>query len=60
MLGEDANQFATPQDQAATMEGADNDGDLLGGESVPAEQAAPEEISGFESSFPAIDTQNEV
>lgn len=61
ILGEDANQFATPQDHAATVEGGDNEDDLLGGaEGAPAQHAAPEEIAGFESSFPAIDTQNEV
>ena len=59
VLGEDADEFATPQDNVATAEGADND-DLLGGGDLPTPQAAPEEISGFESSFPAIDTQNEV
>ncbi|BCR83331.1 clathrin light chain CLC1 [Aspergillus chevalieri] len=56
VLGEDAEQFATAQDHVA--EGQDAGDDLLG-ESAPAASAAPEEISGFESSFPAIETQNE-
>ncbi|OKL59203.1 hypothetical protein UA08_05925 [Talaromyces atroroseus] len=55
-LGDDADQFATPNDQAATAD----DNDLLGGDDIVAQQPASEEISGFESSFPAIDTQNEV
>ncbi|EYE99905.1 clathrin light chain CLC1 [Aspergillus ruber CBS 135680] len=56
ILGEDAEQFATAQDHVA--EGHEAGDDLLG-ESAPAASAAPEEISGFESSFPAIETQNE-
>lgn len=56
ILGEDAEQFATAQDHVA--EGQEAGDDLLG-ESAPAASAAPEEISGFESSFPAIETQNE-
>lgn len=63
-LGDDANQFATPQDQAAVAENVDTGNDLLGGaESAPGQQAAPEEVAGFESSFPAVDAnevQNEV
>lgn len=55
-LGDDAAQFATPNDQAATV----GDDDLLGGDEFVPQQGASEEISGFESSFPAIDTQNEV
>ena len=55
-LGDDADQFATPNDQAAAV---DNN-DLLGGDDVVPQNAASEELSGFESSFPAIDTQNEV
>lgn len=55
-LGDDADQFATPNDQAATVE----DDDLLGGDDYVPQQGASAEISGFESSFPAIDTQNEV
>lgn len=55
-LGDDADQFATPNDQAATVE----DDDLLGGDDYVPQQGGSAEISGFESSFPAIDTQNEV
>ncbi|KAG2027133.1 hypothetical protein GB937_000871 [Aspergillus fischeri] len=56
ILGDDAEQFATAQDHVAT----DIGDDLLGGaEGAVVGEAAPEEISGFESSFPAIETQNE-
>jgi Clathrin light chain len=63
-LGEDADQFATTQDRAtisATVQ--DGDEDLLGGdddfgEPQPAAPTAQEDLD-FESSFPAIDTQNE-
>ena len=56
LLGDDADQFATPADNAATVE---DDNDLLGGgESYQA--PADHEMGGFESSFPAIDTSNEV
>lgn len=53
-LGEDADQFATPQDRVA--EGAEGGDDLLGGG-----EASPVD-AGFESSFPSIETQaqNEV
>lgn len=55
LLGDDADQFATPADNAATA----GDDDLLGGgESHQA--PADHEMGGFESSFPAIDTSNEV
>ncbi|PLN81089.1 clathrin light chain [Aspergillus taichungensis] len=54
-LGEDAEQFATSHDHVADVK--DDNDNLLGG----AEDASPvaAEVSGFESSFPAIDTQNE-
>jgi len=50
LLGDDANQFATGNDNAAFVE--DGDDDLLGG-------GGGEEVTEFESSFPAIDTRNE-
>lgn len=52
-LGEDAARFATAEDAA--------EDDLLGG-GGDYEAAAPsaDELGGFESSFPAIDTTNEV
>ncbi|EAW10452.1 clathrin light chain CLC1 [Aspergillus clavatus NRRL 1] len=60
MLGDDAEQFATAQDHVATAESLDTGNDLLGGaEETPVGESAHEEISGFESSFPAIETQNE-
>ncbi|KAL4803712.1 clathrin light chain [Aspergillus unguis] len=54
LLGDDADQFATAQDAAPTDV---NNDELLGGDEAPT--SAGPEISGFESSFPAIDTQNE-
>ena len=65
LLGEDANRFATPQDDVATAEKTDGGNDDLLGESdtAPIEPAAPaaEEVAGFESSFPALEPpQNEV
>jgi len=49
LLGDDADFFASGNDSAAFV---DDDNDLLGGE-------GGEEVTEFESSFPAIDTQNE-
>jgi len=58
-LGDDANQFASAQDNIATVEDADDD--LLGGGGGDYQaNMGGEEMSGFESSFPAIDTSNEV
>lgn len=50
-LGEDADQFATPQDHAA-----DGNDDLLGGENV---DTPAEDMGGFESSFPSMETQTQ-
>jgi len=50
LLGDDADQFATGDDNAAFVEDGDND--LLGG-------GGDEEVTEFESSFPAIDTRND-
>ena len=59
VLGEDADQFATPQDHVAGNEGLDAGEDLLGGGS---NDLPDEEIGQFESSFPSVEahTQNEV
>lgn len=58
-LGDDAAQFASAGDKAATIE--DGDDDLLGGGgSYGGGHAGGEEITEFESSFPAMDTRNEV
>ncbi|KAI9754864.1 MAG: hypothetical protein M4579_004521 [Chaenotheca gracillima] len=58
-LGDDADQFASPNDNfnaSATVE--DGDDDLLGGAGQTGDgDAGPP--SGFESSFPSIDTGNE-
>ncbi|RQM08506.1 hypothetical protein DH86_00000234 [Scytalidium sp. 3C] len=53
LLGDDANQFATGNENTVTVE--DGDDDLLGG----GEGSGGAEVTEFESSFPAIDTQNE-
>ena len=63
-LGEDADLFATSDDRpttTATVEDGDND--LLGGDDEGDRQpqaSGGDEIDGFESSFPAIATENEV
>lgn len=56
LLGEDADQFATPHDSRLTSV-EDADDDLLGGSYESAGGAAMQE---FESSFPEIDTTNDV
>jgi hypothetical protein len=58
LLGDDADLFASSNDKLATVE--DDDDDLLGGSTSFQANVGGEEISGFESSFPAIDTSNEV
>src|SRR5690606_9904031 len=58
-LGDDADQFITPNDRAVTAEDAGDD--LLGAKDSGLEQReAADEVSGFEKSFPAIDAENEV
>ncbi|KAL8758597.1 MAG: hypothetical protein Q9184_003874 [Pyrenodesmia sp. 2 TL-2023] len=58
LLGDDAAQFSSANDNAATVE--DGDDDLLGsGGGYDGGPAGGEEISQFESSFPAMDSQNE-
>jgi len=60
MLGDDADLFSTPADNTATVQDGDDD-DLLGGDfqdSAPAQ--SNNDMGDFESSFPAIDTSNEV
>lgn len=62
LLGDDADQFATSNDNAATVEVAgdeDDDEDLLGGTSGGG-GGGSSDMAGFESSFPAIDASNEV
>jgi len=60
-LGDDADLFASNDTQTARVE--DGDDDLLGGDfsGAPARtDVDTEELDGFESSFPAIETQNAV
>ena len=61
-LGEDAEQFATERDAINTATVEDGDDDLLGGadDFVGAPSASADPTSEFESSFPAIETQNTV
>ena len=58
-LGDDAALFASSNDNAATVQ--DGDDDLLGGGgSYSGAQAGGEEITEFESSYPAVDAHNNV
>jgi hypothetical protein len=50
LLGEDANQFASNNDSVAFVDGGD---DLLGG-------GDNEEVTEFESSYPSLESRNEV
>ena len=57
-LGDDANQFISPNDRiSATVEDAEDD--LLGGDFQQANDAG-DVMRGFESSFPVVESQNEV
>ena len=66
-LGDDADFFNTTdtpsQNQGAQVEDGDDD-DLLGGGDfsapAPTSGAQDDDLNGFESSFPAIDTRNDV
>ena len=59
-LGDDANQFTTGQDKTANLH--NDDDDLLGGgaDNFNGAPTGGEEILEFESSFPAVDTRNDV
>ncbi|KAL8829452.1 MAG: hypothetical protein Q9170_006160 [Blastenia crenularia] len=57
ILGDDAAQFGSVNDNTATVE--DGGDDLLGGGGYDEVQQDGEEISQFESSFPAMDTRNQ-
>lgn len=57
-LGDDADLFTTSNDQAATVE--DGEDDLLGGREFQSSTQPAGAMDDFESSFPAIDTSNEV
>lgn len=56
LLGDDADQFASANDHGPT----DVDDDLLGGDSGMGGAPPSAGNSQFDSSFPAIDTRNEV
>ena len=58
-LGPDADLFASSNDHAATVQDGDND--LLGdGGNYEEVKHGGEEITEFESSFPAVDSSNNV
>jgi len=59
-LGDDASRFASAGDNATTAQDGDDDDLLGGGGSYNTGQQGGEEITEFESSFPAVDTRNEV
>ncbi|KAL2001920.1 hypothetical protein VTN02DRAFT_978 [Thermoascus thermophilus] len=61
VLGDDAAEFATPDDHitASALVEDVNDDLLGGGDNVEVTNPTSEEVSGFESSFPPIETQNE-
>lgn len=63
-LGEDAQQFTSSADQAATVADVEDgdDDDLMGGGgdfSASNNNASNDMMGDFESSFPAVDTSNE-
>lgn len=67
MLGDDADFFSTNDTPAQTQEASVEDGDdddlLGGGDDFSAPQASgaeDDDLNGFESAFPAIDTRNDV
>jgi hypothetical protein len=62
-LGDDADLFATPGDNLASVEDAgDDDNDLLGGggNNNFSGNGADEGFQDFEDAFPSIDTTNDV
>jgi hypothetical protein len=60
-LGDDANQFASASDKFKPTAVEDGDDDLLGGGSAPSTtHLGGDDMSQFTSSFPSIDTRNEV
>ncbi|WEW61734.1 Clathrin light chain [Emydomyces testavorans] len=56
VLGDDADQFVSANDHIKSPTVEDDGGDLLGG---GESQHAGEDITGFESSFPALESHNE-
>lgn len=59
LLGDDADQFSTPHDNNARATVEDDDDDLLGGGGGGGGSGGAD-MGAFESSFPSIDTGNEV
>lgn len=59
LLGDDADQFSTPQDNIPGVSVEDGDDDLLGGGDGQTNDTS-DGMMQFQSSFPSIDTRNEV
>jgi hypothetical protein len=61
LLGNDADQFSTPQDNAGRVTVEEDDDDLLGGGGGNYSSGGGNaDMGDFESSFPAIDNSNDV
>ena len=66
ILGDDAAQFAGPGDHAGQATVEDGEEDLLGGDysnggaTNGEHHTGGQDLTDFESSFPAIDTRNDV
>lgn len=56
-LGDDADLFTSAQDNVPSVSIQDGDDDLMGG---GQHDGGNQDISDFQTSFPAIDTRNEV
>lgn len=60
-LGEDANQFSTPQNNIPSVSVQNGHADLLGDDDdSPQRNGHNEDMNQFHSSFPSIDPRNEV
>jgi len=60
LLGEDANQFSTPQNSVPSVSVQNGHDDLLGDDNSLQANGHNEDMNQFQSSFPSIDTRNEV
>jgi len=59
-LGEDANQFSTPENNVPSLSVQNGYDDLLGDDESLRVNGHNEEMNQFQSSFPSIKTRNEV
>lgn len=65
LLGDDAAQFASASDHSASATAVpdhedEDEEDLLGGGTYENPQTKGEDVKRFESSFPEVETRNEV